>query len=525
MENYHTSSTPQVTHGLRRLRYLTEKDHRPPLVPHTIPLLGRVPFGFFQDPLQYALTSPVFWQREPVRLKALFQEVYIIQGAQNIFALLKQRSLSTRSLHHVFLRNAFLPPKEAAETCRLDDSGEHFTPRAGSSVKPHNRIDFHGRVIQNRLLLGRGQSTLFHRMSSNVTKRLSSLQISQEWTELPDIMDIFKSDLTTAAVDALAGPAVIQRHPSFARDMWLIDENITDFIQKRPRFMNRKAHQARDRALAAVLDWRAWAARNFTPKAVDEEGNDPFWGSSFFREREEAFSNMDGFDAAAKASADLSFIWSSNTNGIINSFWITVETFLDPSLLQAVREEVSSCIQENGDHPLRFDVDKLVHQPLLQAVFAETLRLHVHGFLVRWPEEDRTVNNWTIPRKHLCIASSTPAHMDPEFWCTGENASHGVNEFWPGRFLSEGAWYGNSQILTCRHRGLVGAFRGRPPRMPRSVFAKRLNILTLALMVTLYDCEVLAGQQNLGAPPGAYPFGSVSPCGKVPVKIRRRNLP
>ncbi|KAK8053075.1 hypothetical protein PG996_012376 [Apiospora saccharicola] len=504
------------------IREKTERDHRPPLLPHAIPLLGHILFDFLRDPLQFALTSPIFWQRQPVRLKALFQEVCIIQGAQNIVALFKQRGLSTRFIHHIFLSNVFLLPNEAAEICRRDDSGEYFKPRAGSTVHHHNRIDFHSRVIQNRLLLGPGQSALFGRLSSNMTKRLSCLPINTDWTEISDLMDVFKSDLTAATIDALAGPALVQRHPSFARDIWLIDSNITGFILKKPRFMNFQAHEARDRAFQAVLDWRSWASSNFTPEAVDEEGNDPFWGSSFFRERDKMFSNMDGFNAAAKASEDLSFIWSSNTNGIIASFWITVEVFRDSELLHAVREEVSSCIRDGEVRPPSFDIYKLMHQPLLQAVFAETLRLHVHGFLVRHPHEDRVLNRWTIPGGDWCIASSTPAAMDPEFWCTGESASHGVNEFWPARFLR---WDSVTNKLTFSLAGTEGSwvpFGGGSHVCPGRFFAKRQNILTLALMVTLYDCELLADQESLDVPPGTYPLGSVSPRGKVPVKMRRR---
>jgi hypothetical protein len=73
--------------------------------------------------------------------------------------------------------------------------------------------------------------------------------------------------------------------------------------------LNPKAHQARDRALEAVENWRAWATDKSTSEPIDGDEDDPFWGSAFFRKRNELFSNMDGFDARAMASEDLSMLW------------------------------------------------------------------------------------------------------------------------------------------------------------------------------------------------------------------------
>lgn len=135
------------------------------------------------------------------------------------------------------------------------------------------------------------------------------MDIGQEWTTGPDLLDVFKAKLGAVAVDSLAGPALLQRHPNFVNDIWGIDDGIISLLINVPRFMKPKAHQARRRALDAVLDWQAWARQSFTPEAVDEYGNDPFWGTSFFRDRQDVFMNVDGFNYDAMASEDLSFIW------------------------------------------------------------------------------------------------------------------------------------------------------------------------------------------------------------------------
>lgn len=235
--------------------------------------------------------------------------MYIVQGAKDLLGLFRQRSQSTLFVHRFVLENAFLLPKAAAATYHKDNSGSHEKPVPGTTVPHHNRVEYHVRISQQQLLLGTGQSSLFSRLYANMTTRFCSLEIRQDWTNVPDLLDFFKSNLTAATVDALTGPALLRRHPNFVNDIWAIDKGVIGLLLKTPRFMNSEAHQARHRALQAVVDWQAWARQNFTPDSVDEGGNDPFWGSSFFRKRQDTFLGMDGFDYDAVAAEDLSFIW------------------------------------------------------------------------------------------------------------------------------------------------------------------------------------------------------------------------
>lgn len=147
------------------------------------------------------------------------------------------------------------------------------------------------------------------------------------------------------------------------------------------------------------------------------------------------------------------------------SFWLTLEAFRDVALLQAVRDEVKSCMQTGSDKQHLFDVARLIRQPLLQAMFAENLRLRVHGFLVRRPEKDMQINKWTIPRDHWCIASSTPASMDPDLWCAGDNSAHPVDQFWPGRFLKKRPRVKCPDILSGWNRRLLGTVWGWGARL------------------------------------------------------------
>lgn len=135
-----------------------------------------------------------------------------------------------------------------------------------------------------------------------------------------------------------------------------------------------------------------------------------------------------------------------------------------------------------------------------------------------------TINNWKIEKNHLCIANATPAHMEPDFWCSGENSAHPVDKFWPGRFLKRDPETNALQFSMAGTDGQWIPFGGGPHACPGRILTKRQNILTLALMVTLYDCEVLASKEDLALNDKTYPLGAVPPRGKVPVRMRRRTV-
>ncbi len=77
-----------------------------------------------------------------------------------------------------------------------------------------------------------------------------------------------------------------------------------------PWFLAPRAYADREKALNAVKVWQQHARDHFTESAIGADGDDPFWGCSFFRERHQMFLEMDGFDYAAIASQDFGAIWA-----------------------------------------------------------------------------------------------------------------------------------------------------------------------------------------------------------------------
>lgn len=195
---------------------------------------------------------------------------------------------------------------------------------------------------------------------------------------------------------------------------------------------------------------------------------------------------------------------------------------------------MDACALKRKDGSIRFDVDQLLRLPVLQAVYAETLRLRMHFYIIRMPDKvDMNIRDWIIPRRKVVVTSTTVAHMDREVWDTGLNNEHPVDQFWIGRFLkyphegdSDNSKGPSSPEFSTK--GLEGSwvpYGGGPRQCPGRHFAKRQILLTTAFMVSLFDCEILEEGLNVKEDFTLMGFGSgVShPAGKVPVRIRRRD--
>lgn len=244
-----------------------------------------------------------------MRIRLLAQEFYVLQGTSNILALFKKRSLSAFAVHGYLLRYVFRLPKAAAAVYYNDNSGEYPTPHSQSNVEARNRVDFLTRSSFQRFLTGPGLAPLSKRFEQNITKRLRSLHVGNDWVRWGDFMDLFHNEVTSSVIDAMCGPFLIDQNPSFLQNLWTLDHNVMTLFARTPNILAPQAHASRDAALAAIKNWHTWARQNFDPSSISADGDDPYWGTKFFRERQDMFYRMEGFDANAVASQELAFIW------------------------------------------------------------------------------------------------------------------------------------------------------------------------------------------------------------------------
>lgn len=99
--------------------------------------------------------------------------------------------------------------------------------------------------------------------------------------------------------------------------------------------------------------------------------------------------------------------YSASANVTMNTYWCAIDVFKDKTLLKDVRKGVKACKTEGKDN-LHFDIQKLMQQPVLLAVFAESLRLRCHNMFIRKTTETLNISHWIIPKDQFAIAWSTP---------------------------------------------------------------------------------------------------------------------
>ena len=318
-----------------------------------------------------------------------------------------------------------------------------------------------------------------------------------------------------------------------------------------PGFLAPRAYAARKRVLDSVKVWEAHAREQCPDHPQPGEQDEEYWGSNFFRFRQKMFLDMDGYDHDAIASADLGAIWAYAVlispldcylltkcrarNSMTATSWCIYELYRDPQLLVKVRAAVDSCIATQVDGLIRYDFDQLFKLPLLQSVYAETLRLRMHFYTIRMPDrEEMVIRDWVVPPQKIAVTSTTVAHMDSRSWNTGPNNEHPVDSFWGERFIVYPATCmhisGNGGTATCqecvpifslKEDGQWIPYGGGPRQSPGRHMAKRQILLTTALMVTLFDGEIECDEEVAEDLRG-FSMGVAHPARAVPVKIRRR---
>ncbi|OTA53889.1 cytochrome P450 [Hypoxylon sp. EC38] len=505
----------------------------PATFPYIFPLLGSLPIVYLWNPRAFVLNPNNFFQSpHPVLVKILTQEFYVIRGPENVKALFKGSWACTSVPFVKFaLGHAFGLQTKALSLYDKDDSGGGHIPHPGSTVEARNRIDYNVYQSLLRFLEGKGLQPFWNRFADNITQQLHSLhdRIGADWKYHADLMKVVGDEATISIVNALCGPHLLRLNPHFLQDFWDFDRNLQTYLQGLPWFLAPRAYAVRKRALNAVKVWQQHARDHYSDSAVGADGDDLFWGSSFFRERQEMFLEMDGFDYDAIASEDFGAIWAAR-NSVTAASWTIFEIYRDPELLDSVRAEVDACALKDEDGCIRFDVDQLLQLPILQAIYAETLRLRMHFYIIRMPDRvDLNIRDWVIPRRKVIVTPTTVAHMDSNAWSTGSYNEHPVDQFWIGRFLKHGSKSAPDNITpTFSTKELEGSwipYGGGPRQCPGRHFAKRQILLTAALMVSLFDCEILEQGRNVQEDFTLKGFGSgiSHPAGKVPMKIRRRN--
>jgi hypothetical protein len=198
---------------------------------------------------------------------------------------------------------------------RRDKSGINAHPKPGTGdTKPAERI-FH---VQHRVLhqhlSGASLDTMTTRYVQIFTDRIKNVSCikHREWTELPDLFELLKSEMLRSNINALAGDHFFELSPNFADDFWEFDRLMLVYLRRLPRWMAPKTYATRDRVLGAVKKWRQWAKDHFdssNQELVDSD-YEPIWGTRIMRVRDETYHDIEPYDDGC-ASMEFGLVWAS----------------------------------------------------------------------------------------------------------------------------------------------------------------------------------------------------------------------
>ncbi|MCJ1391521.1 hypothetical protein MMC18_004385 [Xylographa bjoerkii] len=547
-----TSLKSSIALGTKRF------SRKPPIMPYWIPFFGNI-IPFLWNPASFCSKAiEKYGYSIPIRLRLGPLKIYLVSGAdhyETLFGSKASRCMNTKASVLLALRNLFGTPANVIPYYAGDNSGVNSTPLPGSRVKPEHRITYFQTRAAHKHLSGLGLVQMTDFFLKVLEREIDGTQVGSEWVDQPDLYRFLQNEVFRAAVEALCGPYLFSQSPTFVEDFWEFVSWVPTLIKGFPRWMLPKPYRVRGRLLDAIKRWHELAHKHSdcTKIGVDDPEWEPYFGSKLIRARQEYSRSMHFMDADALAAEDLGLIFATNTNAIPSITWFMFEICRDPELLSRVQKEVKACrISFPTDNKASFDIIKLCSQPLLQSIYAETLRLRVALFITRTPEyENFGLGEWELPPQTVIALSSRAGAMNPNVWNVGtpENP-HPLHAFWADRFLI----YANDPTSGPQRKEGSKSYHGGPvpaekalepdPRFsmdgvaggwipygggqrmcPGRHFAKQEIIGTFAVLFTHYEIELRVPKEEVpDCDMRFFPFGGLPPTKRIPFRIRRRKI-
>lgn len=270
---------------------------------------------------------------------------------------------------------------------------------------------------------------------------------------------------------------------------------------------------------------------------------------------------LEHFSLPSPDSANIRRNYRANANSAHTAFWLVYETLRSPSVTHDVRDAIHVAHTPESDSSSRYDFDFALFcsSPLVQSIYAETLRLRSSILVLRGlHRKDLFLDNWLIPRGSAVGVSTYDAHHNEQFWNTGsEDQPHPLHDFWAERFLvypddnrsgplkpgytsqpmrthtpdrprsssspPHTAISGSEKAPRFSIDGLSGIwipYGGGQNKCPGRHFAKQEILLTLASLLSCFEIELIGPAPKIDW--RSYGTGVLAPKGSVRFRIRRK---
>ena len=251
-------------------------------------------------------------RNDPVlRIPLMVDDVYLVHGAKNIVEAFKAKSLSVTWHMGFMLTRWFGMSGHAAGIYYKDTSGPGKKPNLGSMTKPSGRVYYQTHETLLDGLLRQGLEPMTNRLEVEIRTSISSLQISDHWTEFPDLLKFYKHFLGTAVIKTVFGSTILSLNPDFVQVLWDYDEVILSLSNPIPILSAPKAYWLRRKLLQYIKRWHAYARAHST--GYESHGNqdgDPYWGCKMMRDRYVTLCDTEDQDHDSVAATDLALFWT-----------------------------------------------------------------------------------------------------------------------------------------------------------------------------------------------------------------------
>ena len=121
-----------------------------------------------------------------------------------------------------------------------------------------------------------------------------------------------------------------------------------------------------------------------------------------------------------------------NANSIPITTWALYELIQQPALWKAVQDEAETVFETDSRGGRVLNMQRMLGLPLLQSVYAETLRMHVAVNITREVIGEITLAGYPLTRNSLIMAPTWIAHSNEKVWGVD---NHPASEFWAYRHI------------------------------------------------------------------------------------------
>ncbi|KAL0935953.1 prostacyclin synthase [Colletotrichum truncatum] len=437
----------------------------PPLVRPKVPFIGHI-IGIFQHSWYYL--TMVYHRSNKLSiftLPMLNGKMYVIADPELTQSFLRNRHLSfDPHLRDTILGLACIRP----ETLVIWDNPDFYIPWV-KIIYDH---------MGGKSLLQLNTSVLRHMAASLNGLDAAGLQVEDLYKWNRDI-------LTLASTDSLYGEKnPFRRNKELIEAYWTYEREIPKMMPNiLPSLIAPKGYRARSDLIQAFTNYfnAGYDASPEVPPLVKDRC---------------AYASKFQMPPSEIAAIELIFAHGALSNTFPTYYWLFTRVFNQPSLVERLREEVSSVIEEtgttsDGQRKVTLHAEKLEEKlPLLMSCYRETHRLSADGIIARKVMADTTISDgqkrsYVLKKGSHAQALQGGMQKDKDIW--GEN----VKDFVGDRFLKLAEEKGE-MVSSYTARGFFG-FGGGKHICPGRFFAGGEILGSMILLLSSFDVTTPEG--------------------------------